>query len=73
MKLVNCARGAFAAALAVGLAEERSLTEAAAMGSAAAALATTQLGAQAGLPRRAEVLRLLPRKPADPKLDDSAP
>lgn len=50
---------AFAAALAVGLAEERSLTEAAAMGSAAAALATTKLGAQAGLPRREEVLRLL--------------
>jgi ribokinase len=50
---------AFAAALAVGLAEQRSLPEAAALGSAAAALATTKLGAQAGLPRRPEVLRLL--------------
>lgn len=50
---------AFAAALAVGLAEERSLTEAASMASAAAALATTKLGAQAGLPSRKEVLRLL--------------
>jgi ribokinase len=59
---------AFAAALAVGLAEERSLTEAAAMGSAAAALATTQLGAQAGLPRRAEVLRLLAQSAREHRL-----
>jgi ribokinase len=50
---------AFAAALAVGLAEERPLIEAAALGNAAAALATTRLGAQAGLPRRKEVLELL--------------
>lgn len=47
-----------AAALAVSLAEERPLAEAAALGSAAAALATTRLGAQAGLPRREEVLEL---------------
>jgi ribokinase len=50
---------AFAAALAASLAEGRPLTEAAALGNAAAALATTKLGAQAGLPRRAELLRLL--------------
>jgi ribokinase len=50
---------AFAAALAVGLAEERPLSEAAAVGNAAAALTTTKLGAQAGLPRRKEVLDLL--------------
>lgn len=50
---------AFAAALAVGLAEGKSLVEAATFGNAAAALATTQLGAQAGLPRRDAVLELL--------------
>jgi ribokinase len=50
---------AFAAALAVGLAEERPLSEAAALGNAAAALATTKLGAQAGLPHRQAVLELL--------------
>jgi ribokinase len=50
---------AFAAALAVGLAEDRSLTEAAWLGCAAAALATTRLGAQAGLPARDEVERFL--------------
>jgi ribokinase len=55
---------AFAAALAVGLAEHRPLIEAAAMGSAAAALATTKLGAQAGLPRREEVLRLVEQSAA---------
>jgi ribokinase len=52
---------AFAAALAVGLAEERPLADAAALGNAAAALATTRLGAQAGLPSRKEVLDLLHR------------
>jgi ribokinase len=52
---------AFAAALATSLAEERPLAEAAALGSAAAALATTKLGAQAGLPRRTELLRVLGR------------
>lgn len=50
---------AFAAALAVRLAEDTSLQEAATWGSAAAALATTRVGAQAGLPHRAEVLTLL--------------
>ncbi len=50
---------AFAAALAVALAEGRSLEEAGPLASAAAALATTKLGAQAGLPRREAVERLL--------------
>jgi ribokinase len=50
---------AFSAGLAVGLAEGRSLSDAAWLGCAAAALKTTQLGAQPGLPRRADVDRLL--------------
>ncbi len=50
---------AFAAGIAVGLAEGRSLSDAAWLGCAAAALKTTQLGAQPGLPRRADVDRLL--------------
>jgi ribokinase len=50
---------AFAAALAVALAEGRSLEEAGRMASAAAALKTTKLGAQAGLPDRAAVMALL--------------
>jgi len=50
---------AFAAALATGLEEGRPLTEAAELGSAAAALATTRLGAQAGLPHRTELLHFL--------------
>jgi ribokinase len=50
---------AFAGALAVALAESRPLAEAGAFANAAAALATTALGAQAGLPRREAVLALL--------------
>jgi ribokinase len=50
---------AFAAALAVALSEGRSLAEAGSFASAAAALKTTKLGAQAGLPRRESVLALL--------------
>jgi len=46
---------AFAAAIAVMLAEGRSLAEAGPFASAAAALATTVLGAQAGLPTREAV------------------
>jgi ribokinase len=53
---------AFASALAVCLAEGRPLEEAGSFASAAAALATTVLGAQASLPRRDAVLRLLARK-----------
>jgi ribokinase len=52
---------AFAAGLAVALAEGRPLEAAGALANAAAALATTELGAQAGLPRRAAVEALLAR------------
>jgi ribokinase len=52
---------AFASALAVALAEGRSLKEAGPFASAAAALATTVLGAQASLPRRADLLAFLDR------------
>jgi ribokinase len=50
---------AHAAALAVMLAEGRPLEEAGPFANAAAALATTKVGAQAGLPRRDAVLKLL--------------
>ncbi|HEV8254579.1 MAG TPA: ribokinase [Vicinamibacteria bacterium] len=50
---------AFAAAMAVALAEGRPWPEAGRFASAAAALKTTRLGAQAGLPRRSEVDALL--------------
>jgi ribokinase len=53
---------AFAAALTVALSEERSWSEAGAWASAAAALTTTKLGAQAGLPTQDEVLKLLARE-----------
>jgi ribokinase len=46
---------AFAAGIAVGLAENQSLTEAAWLGCVSSALKTTRVGAQAGLPRRDEV------------------
>jgi ribokinase len=52
---------AFAAALSVMLAEGNPLDEAARFASAAAALTTTKLGAQAALPRREAVLALLAR------------
>jgi len=50
---------AFAAGLAVSLAEGRPVEEAGRFANAAAALATTVLGAQAGLPRRGAVEALL--------------
>ena len=50
---------AFAAGLAVALSEERPWLEAGNWASAAAALKTTKLGAQAGLPTREEILNLL--------------
>ena len=50
---------AFAAGIAVALAEGKSFVEAGALANAAAALATTKFGAQTALPRRQEVLRLL--------------
>jgi ribokinase len=52
---------AFAAALGVALAADRPLTEAGPFANAAAALATTGLGAQGSLPRREAVLELLAR------------
>ena len=53
---------AFAAALAVALLEERPWQEAGAWASAAAALKTTKLGAQAGLPTRDQILALLAKE-----------
>lgn len=50
---------AFAAGLAVGLAQGKSFEEAGRIGNAAAALATTKLGAQTGLPTWDEVAGLL--------------
>jgi ribokinase len=50
---------AFVAGLAVALAEGRSLFDAAHFGGAAAAFSTTRVGAQAGLPRREELVSLL--------------
>jgi ribokinase len=52
---------AFIAALAVALAEGQAFENAGIFASAAAALATTKVGAQAGLPRRREVLTLMRR------------
>jgi ribokinase len=52
---------AFAGALALALAEDIDLPGAARFAHAAAALATTRVGAQAGLPRRDAVLELLGR------------
>lgn len=53
---------AFAAALAVAVCEGMSMRDAAWFASAAAALKTTKLGAQAGLPHRGEVDRFLRRR-----------
>ena len=50
---------AFAAAIAVALAEGKSFPEAGELANATAALATTKFGAQSALPRRQEVVRLL--------------
>jgi ribokinase len=53
---------AFAAALAVGLAEGKSMAAAGRMGSATAALKTLKIGAQAGLPTRRALDRFLGRR-----------
>jgi ribokinase len=53
---------AFASALAVCFAQGKPLEEAGPFASAAAALATTHLGAQASLPMREAVLQLLARR-----------
>lgn len=50
---------AFAAAFAVGVSEGRPFAEAGRFASATAALATTKIGAQEALPKRAQVQRLL--------------
>jgi ribokinase len=50
---------ALSAGVAVALAQGQALDEAVRLGHAAAALKTTQLGAQAGMPQRAEVVALL--------------
>jgi ribokinase len=55
---------AFASAFAVALSEGRSLRDSGPFASAAAALATTALGAQAALPRREAVLELLAQEAA---------
>ena len=55
----DVAGDAFSAALAVCIAKGEDVASAARFASAAAALKTTRLGAQAGLPRREEVLRLI--------------
>lgn len=52
---------AFAAAIAVMLAEGKSLEDAGPFANAAAALTTTKLGAQAALPTRSQVESLLPK------------
>ncbi len=54
---------AFVAALAVAFAERLPLAEAARLANAASAFATTRLGAQAGLPTRADLRELLEREP----------
>jgi ribokinase len=58
---------AFAAALSVALLEQRPWQDAGAWASAAAALKTTKLGAQAGLPTRDQVLALLAKDEIEPK------
>lgn len=50
---------AFAAGFAVGIAENLNLGETARLANATAALSTTKVGAQAGMPKRAAVERLL--------------
>jgi ribokinase len=54
---------AFAAAMAVGLAEGLPLEEIGRLANATAALATTKIGAQEGLPTRREVKKLVARRP----------
>ncbi len=57
----TAAGDAFVGALAVALAQERSVVEAARWGNAAGALAVTRAGAQPSLPSRAELEQLLAR------------
>ncbi len=62
---------AFAGALAVALAEGRPLAEAGSLANAAAALATTKVGAQEGLPRREQIHELLARNGGRPSEPDA--
>lgn len=55
----TAAGDAFVAGLAVGLAEGKSLVDAARMGNAAGAVAVTRLGAQPAMPGREDIERLL--------------
>jgi ribokinase len=59
----TAAGDAFMAALACGLAAEKSIREALKMANAAGALAATRLGAQPSLPNRPELERFLERTP----------
>jgi ribokinase len=59
----TAAGDAFAAGLAVAIAEGKSFAEAGKFANAAAALATTKLGAQPSLPTRSQVLALLRKHP----------
>ncbi len=65
---VTGAGDAFGGVLAACLAKEKTLVEAATWANAAAALATTKLGAQAGLPREPELRELVTKTPATPRL-----
>jgi ribokinase len=56
---------AFAGALAASLAREKSLVEAVMFANGAAALATTKLGAHAGLPKEAALKEFVSRTPAE--------
>jgi ribokinase len=59
---VTGAGDAFAGAFAAGLAKDKTLVEAFTWANAAAGLATTKLGAQAGMPKEAELKEFLNRK-----------
>ncbi|MBN2408227.1 MAG: ribokinase [Candidatus Aminicenantes bacterium] len=63
----TAAGDAFNGALAVALAEGRSLFDAAQFGNAAAAIATTKLGAQPSLPFRKDIERLMASEKAAPR------
>jgi ribokinase len=64
---------AFAAALTVCLSQGQALQEAAMFANAAAAFATTKVGAQAGLPRREDVQRLLDQTAPRRQAEDVSP
>jgi ribokinase len=59
----TAASDVFNGALAVALAEGKNFYESVRFANAAAALSTTQLGAQSSVPRRKEVLEMLKKQP----------